>query len=438
TSFLVLFLSQLDQELSIEANKWTVSLPTDRLCVWSGTSAILSCKYDYPYGYGIRRVMWFRHTAEGKREYVFHTDLSVVSPSFMGRTRYSGTYKTCTLQISSVRSTDGGEYYFRFETDRLGGQWTSTDAITLSVTDAPRQTTVVISPQGAIMEGSSVTLTCSSNADPAVESYSWFKDQAGWSLPDSFKPQLQLWSTRPSDRGEYYCVARNSLGSQKSPPVLLNITRVNTAVLIDPPGDVMEGSSATLICSSSANPPVMKYTWFVIAATQSLERGSTQNLTFLNVRAHHGGQYYCRVWNKYGHETSAALTLAVLCELNLPDVSQQEVFSLYKKPTKSAVLCKTSISPSDAPRNTSVSAWPSSEIEAGSSVTLICNSSANPAVENYTWFRINDADSRETRSGPSYTIIGITHREGGQYYCEARNKLGAHSSPVLTVRVRGR
>ncbi|XP_018601001.2 sialoadhesin-like isoform X2 [Scleropages formosus] len=475
----------------IEANKWTVSLPTDRLCVWSGTSAILSCKYDYPYGYGIRRVMWFRHTAEGKREYVFHTDLSVVSPSFMGRTRYSGTYKTCTLQISSVRSTDGGEYYFRFETDRLGGQWTSTDAITLSVTVlqvqvhparqgnlfasgetvylgceargcaatgnqfilyrntvklgsvesvtihnfdtghsgtykchlaslpqvhspgvvlavgyAPRQTTVVISPQGAIMEGSSVTLTCSSNADPAVESYSWFKDQAGWSLPDSFKPQLQLWSTRPSDRGEYYCVARNSLGSQKSPPVLLNITHAprNTAVLIDPPGDVMEGSSATLICSSSANPPVMKYTWFVIAATQSLERGSTQNLTFLNVRAHHGGQYYCRVWNKYGHETSAALTLAVLY----------------------------------APRNTSVSAWPSSEIEAGSSVTLICNSSANPAVENYTWFRINDADSRETRSGPSYTIIGITHREGGQYYCEARNKLGAHSSPVLTVRVRGR
>ncbi|KPP70921.1 B-cell receptor CD22-like, partial [Scleropages formosus] len=464
----------------IEANKWTVSLPTDRLCVWSGTSAILSCKYDYPYGYGIRRVMWFRHTAEGKREYVFHTDLSVVSPSFMGRTRYSGTYKTCTLQISSVRSTDGGEYYFRFETDRLGGQWTSTDAITLSVTvlqvqvhparqgnlfasgetvylgceargcaapgnqfilyrntvklgsvesvtihnfdtghsgtykchlaslpqvhspDAPRQTTVVISPQGAIMEGSSVTLTCSSNADPAVESYSWFKDQAGWSLPDSFKPQLQLWSTRPSDWGEYYCVARNSLGSQKSPPVLLNITHAprNTAVLIDPPGDVMEGSSATLICSSSANPPVMKYTWFVIAATQSLERGSTQNLTFLNVRAHHGGQYYCRVWNKYGHETSAALTLAVL--------------------------------------NTSVSAWPSSEIEAGSSVTLICNSSANPAVENYTWFRINDADSWETRSGPSYTIIGITHREGGQYYCEARNKLGAHSSPVLTVRVRGR
>ncbi|KAG9329001.1 hypothetical protein JZ751_004716, partial [Albula glossodonta] len=55
-----------------------------------------------------------------------------------------------------------------------------------------------------------------------------------------------------------------------------------------------------------------------------------------------------------------------------------------------------------------------------------------------TWFRIDEAEAWVTRSGPSYTIAEVSPGESGQYYCEARNRIGAHSSPVLTVRVRGR
>lgn len=92
---------------------------------------------------------------------------------------------------------------------------------------------------------------------------------------------------------------------------------------------------------------------------------------------------------------------------------------------------------SDAPKNTSVLARPSTVIDAGSSLTLTCSSQANPAVENYTWYRINAADAWETRSGPSYIIPEVSLRASGQYYCEARNRIGVHSSPVLTVKVRG-
>lgn len=42
-----------------------------------------------------------------------------------------------------------------------------------------------------------------------------------------------------------------------------------------------------------------------------------------------------------------------------------------------------------------------------------------------------------TKSGPVFTISEVGPSASGQYYCEARNRIGAHSSPVLTVRVRG-
>ncbi|KAJ8332903.1 hypothetical protein SKAU_G00417990, partial [Synaphobranchus kaupii] len=129
-----------------------------------------------------------------------------------------------------------------------------------------------------------------------------------------------------------------------------------------------------------------------------------QNISFPSIRALHSGQYYCTAWNPLGQEISTAVGLPVLY----------------------------------APKNTSVSARPSSEIEAGTSVTLTCSSNANPAVENYTWFRIDEAEAWVTRSGPSYTIAEVSPGEGGRYYCEARNRIGAHSSPILTVRVRGR
>ncbi|KAJ8289750.1 hypothetical protein GJAV_G00004890 [Gymnothorax javanicus] len=346
--------------------------------------------------------MWFRLTADGKREYVIHTDQNLVSPTYKGRTRYTGSYKTCNLQITNIRSTDSGLYHFRFVTDHWQGKWTSLDAAILSITDAPRATSVTVSRSGAIMVGNSVTLTCSSSADPPVESYAWFKDQQSVSVPDSFKPQLHLWKTDPSNFGLYHCVARSSLGFERSKPILLNITYAptGTQVLISPGGDIMEGSSVNLTCHSNANPPVERYAWYQVVGTRSWSKGSMQNISFPSIRAHHGGQYYCTVWNPLGKETSVAVLLPVLY----------------------------------APKNTSVSARPSGEIDAGTSVTLTCSSVANPAVENYTWFRIDEAEARVTRSGPSYTIAEVSPGEGGRYYCEARNRIGAHSSPILTVR----
>lgn len=49
-------------------------------------------------------------------------------------------------------------------------------------------------------------------------------DMESGSIPDSFRPQLHLTHLKYTDRGEYFCVARNSLGTDRSKPLLLNVT----------------------------------------------------------------------------------------------------------------------------------------------------------------------------------------------------------------------
>lgn len=49
-------------------------------------------------------------------------------------------------------------------------------------------------------------------------------DMDSGSIPDSFRPQLRLSHLKYTDRGEYFCVARNSLGTDRSKPLLLNVT----------------------------------------------------------------------------------------------------------------------------------------------------------------------------------------------------------------------
>ncbi|KAG8010257.1 B-cell receptor CD22 [Nibea albiflora] len=446
-------------------------------------------------GHTVRRVMWFRVSADGRREFTHHTDPNQISLSYRGRTRYiGGSYSSCSVQIRVVKLSDAGDYHFRFETDQPLGRWTSPNTIRLDVTDlqvqvhparpgnmfgfgetvfvgcqargcaapgrslalyrnglnlgshekwmiinrfdqqhagaytcrpippqnvqspslslalghGPHSTSISVFPVGEVAEGGSVTLTCTSDGAPPVESFAWFKDMDSGSIPDSFRPQLHLSHLKYTDRGEYFCVARNSLGTDRSKPLLLNVTYSpkNTRVLVTPPGDIREGSYVNLSCVSHAHPPASRYAWYRILGDQVLAKGTIQNLTFPVVRAHHAGQYYCTAWNRLGYQTSLVTTLSILYP----------------------------------PKNTSVLARPSSVVDAGRPLTLTCSSQANPAVDNFTWHRLTldggSVQSWGTKSGPVFTFSEVGPGESGQYYCEARNRIGAHSSPVLTVRVR--
>ncbi|KAL6484143.1 hypothetical protein MHYP_G00061880 [Metynnis hypsauchen] len=74
---------------------------------------------------------------------------------------------------------------------------------------SPKTTRVVILPSGQRVEGDSVTLTCSSDADPPVLSYSWFSQRSDVELGTGQSYSITSISSQHS--GLYYCTAQNQL-----------------------------------------------------------------------------------------------------------------------------------------------------------------------------------------------------------------------------------
>ncbi|XP_078146224.1 sialoadhesin-like [Centroberyx gerrardi] len=89
---------------------------------------------------------------------------------------------------------------------------------------APKVPSVLVSPSGETVEGSSVTLTCSSDANPAA-TYTWYKENGNPDQePLKTGPQLDFVSIQSSDSGEYYCAAENVLGGNRSDSISINVT----------------------------------------------------------------------------------------------------------------------------------------------------------------------------------------------------------------------
>ncbi|KAG7469052.1 hypothetical protein MATL_G00124770 [Megalops atlanticus] len=93
----------------------------------------------------------------------------------------------------------------------------SEQSLTVNVLYPPKSTSASVSPSGSVMLGSSVTLTCSSNANPPVQSYTWYKENGREMKIVGSGQNLTFNVTEPSDGGQYYCEAQNDHGRQTSP-----------------------------------------------------------------------------------------------------------------------------------------------------------------------------------------------------------------------------
>ncbi|XP_055771276.1 B-cell receptor CD22-like isoform X2 [Salvelinus fontinalis] len=165
-------------------------------------------------------------------------------------------HETKYLILDPVSSEDAGRYSCAVENHEDH----PSPEETLTVTYKPRSTSVSVCPSGGIVEGSSVTLTCSSDANPPVDKYTLYKKM-------SIKHSGQIYTIHnisSEDRGEYYCEAKNEVGAEISKRVTVNVLYQpkTTSVSVSPSGEIVEGSSVTLTCNSDANPPVDKYTWY--------------------------------------------------------------------------------------------------------------------------------------------------------------------------------
>ncbi|KAK2909435.1 hypothetical protein Q8A67_005272 [Cirrhinus molitorella] len=76
------------------------------------------------------------------------------------------------------------------------------------------------------------------------------------------------------------------------------------SVSISPPGEIVEGDSVTLSCSSDSNPPAEISCWF--KENQSSSVGSGQSFSALQ-----SGRFYCEAHNQHGSQRSDSVTVTV-------------------------------------------------------------------------------------------------------------------------------
>ncbi|XP_068560452.1 B-cell receptor CD22-like isoform X3 [Cebidichthys violaceus] len=258
---------------------------------------------------------------------------------------------------------------------------------------APKLPSVSVSSSAEIVEDSSVTLTCSSDANPAAN-YTWYKENQ--TRPLSEEPHLVFSSIQSSDSGQYYCRAENLMGRKRSESIFIDVKYAPKlpSVSVSSSAEIVEGSSVTLTCSSDANPPA-NYTWY--KENQMKLQGPESVYRFTSISSHDSGNYHCQSENQYRRINSTSLVLDVQYAPKLPSVSVSS----------------------------------SAEIVEGSSVTLTCSSDANPPA-NYTWYKKNE-DSPKA-SGQIFNITDFRAEHSGSYYCEAQNNRGRSNSTLhLTV-----
>ncbi|KAL2086248.1 hypothetical protein ACEWY4_017307 [Coilia grayii] len=244
-----------------------------------------------------------------------------------------------------------------------------------------------------------VTLTCSSDANPAVESYTWFKVDE--STPVGSGQQYSISNISSEDAGQYYCGARNHYGFGNSSPVSISVTYRprNTVVEIDPPGQITEGSRVTLTCSTDANPPAHTYSWYKTGTHVQLS--SNEQLTFSQISSDDSGGYFCRAVSDNGQQDSPAVSVRVLYP----------------------------------PRNTRIESDSSGQVPVGATVTLTCTGEADPPAHTYTWIKKRGDVQLESGKEKTLTLSKIRPEDRGEYLCRVANEIGQQESPAVSVQV---
>ncbi|XP_045568587.1 B-cell receptor CD22 isoform X1 [Salmo salar] len=253
-----------------------------RICVLKGSTVDISCTYvGY---YSTTSTFWFRSDKSTPE------DLTS-DPGYTGRVKYTGPYRgPFILRITDLREEDSAEYRFTFKTDYV--EWGhSFPGTTLSVTGLQ----VKVTPAAEGQKTLTCITTCTLTDNPT---YIWYKN--GQNVQDNSSP---MYSISSEDADSYYCAVKGQ--EDLSSPAVYKPK--NTSVSVSPSGEIVEGSSVTLTCSSDANPPVDKYIWYF--QNETFLNGFGQMYNISKFKSKDNGHYHCEAWNGRGSRNSTALMI---------------------------------------------------------------------------------------------------------------------------------
>ncbi|XP_066428960.1 sialoadhesin [Eleutherodactylus coqui] len=372
------------------------------------------------------------------------------------------------------------------------GEKKATKEITLDVAHAPKEVKMLVHPSGRnLKEGDTVSLTCQVNSShPSVTGYTWYKD--GQQV--SKERIITIHSLSRNDKGEYQCVAENSLGRASSDTVQLVI--FSARILVSPSQDIKEGGSMTLTCEvPGIRPDDIHYSWF--KNNNQIKESSVTSLSFPRVSISDAGYYYCHVQNDKGSDTSPPVIINVKYSPRTPSLSSfmetqhgnlamidctvdsnpSSELSLYKDgnligntsshftPSERvqvissgnslrlkiedlklsdeglySCIAKNSIGNSSASLQLTVETarviiTPSSEIEEGKEVTLMCMATrGSEEGTTYSWYK-NSKQLKADMKRKELLLHGLTKMDAGSYFCKAQDSQGSSTSPPVTLHI---
>uniref|UniRef100_A0A9J7YNE7 Ig-like domain-containing protein n=1 Tax=Cyprinus carpio carpio TaxID=630221 RepID=A0A9J7YNE7_CYPCA len=254
----------------------------------------MSCSYTYPQQYKLIETFWIKMPDAGIKSLIEY-------PEYKDRVEYieDRQKQTAVLRLHNVTKNDESEYCFRLITEKYKERWIGQPGIQLKVSALQ-----VKAPQ-LVLEKERVNLTCDSTCS-LTDGFIWYKNGQVLKIQSE---TLQLQSER-SDSGRYSCAVR---GHEHLPSPAVSITVMyppqNTSVFISPSGEIVEGDSVTLSCSSDSNPPALIFSWF--KENQSSAVGSGQSFIISSINSSHSGRYYCEAQNQHGSQRSAIVSVSV-------------------------------------------------------------------------------------------------------------------------------
>lgn len=174
--------------LTVKDSPWSPTIEvsgdqTESQVVTITCSAVTPCPHNPP------QLTWDVHQDT--------TDITETNPD--------GTVLTKTkLNITLTDSHDGQMIKCSAVYPVSGGVRIAETNITLNVRYGPKDTSVQVSPSGSLSAGQSVTLSCSSRANPPVQNFTWFRHSSQGPVSVS---EGDTYNFNLTEEGNFYCVS---------------------------------------------------------------------------------------------------------------------------------------------------------------------------------------------------------------------------------------
>ncbi|KAL7845253.1 hypothetical protein AOLI_G00234450 [Acnodon oligacanthus] len=269
--------------------EWSVKYNQQEICALKRSTVFMNGSYTHPEGLTVTGTFWYINPVKGVKP----TDLSK-EPVYSGRVEFfTDEQKHFSLKLSDVMEKDEHQFCFRIKTNVEKQRWVGKPGVQLRVTElhveAPEEVT----------EGETADLTCKTTCSLTGPTFIWYKNGRPLTTKAIENNQLHLQTVSSEDAGSYSCAVRGSQHLRSTAHSLrVRHPPKRVSVSISPSGEIVEGSSVTLTCSSDGNPPVKIYTWFKEGGTSPV--GSGQNYSIISITADHTGLYYCVAQNDHG------------------------------------------------------------------------------------------------------------------------------------------